>query len=308
MVNNSSNSTHFTNNFQSLPLPAEGNTPLYEAVNLAHAYGLNHIYLKDETQNPSGSFKDRAISYQLQHWIKEGKNNFVISSSGNAAISAAMYCIFYRVYLDIFLSSHTDENKRKRLLEIIGTHTDLCTIHYSPRARKDAFQFAKENQAINLVGSKDPNAIEGYSSLGKEIQKQLPQNVDALCMPISSGTGLLGLVAGLDDIPPLYAIQTTKIHPIADHFSHEIISTDSSLATAVSTYYTPHEQKVVELIKRTGGDAYAIRDNQIQDALEDMLSFEKKEISYDSALAIAGLKEAKKNHEIHSAICILTGI
>src|SRR5579872_570209 len=206
-------STHFKDKFRTFTTLGEGNTPLLLADKLAAKYGMEAIFFKDETVNPSGSFKDRATAYQITYWTQIGSKHFVLSSSGNAAISAALYAKKFNLTLDLFLSSKTTPYKLVRLKDIIED-ADV-SIHFSRTPKKEALAFAKESSAINLLASRDDNALEGYKTLGLEL---LEQKTDGIFMPTSSGAGILGIALGNECLTPLYAIQTTKINTIAKQF------------------------------------------------------------------------------------------
>jgi len=299
-------STRFRDRFQQYISLNEGGTPLVSSPLLANHYGIAAIYFKDETKNPTGSFKDRATAYQLTYWREMGHKQFVLSSSGNAAISAAAYCNKAGLQLDIFVSPVIPQLKKERLEA--AAQSEKIAIHYVHRPKHDAFQFAKVNDAINLVQSKDDSAIEGYKTLGFELTEEMKEPINGIFMPTSSGTGLIGIGEGTDFSIPLYAIQTTKVYPIARHFDTEFIPTETSLSSAISAYATTRERNVVAKITATGGSSYAIRDEEIETALKDMKIYTNMDISYDSALSIAGLIRAlQEGKAINRAICILTG-
>lgn len=307
MFNTNKYFTQFNSKDQEKITLGEGNTPLYEAKKLANFYGLKNLYIKDETKNPSGSFKDRAIANQLSYYIKENKNHFVISSTGNAAISAALYCSKFDLYLDIFITSNTPKYKIERLLETINNNPNI-TIHYTNQPKKEAFQFAKDNNFINLRQSTDKLAIEGYISLGKEILNSAI-NTDGIFMPVSSGTGLLGVATGTNNSIPLFAIQTEKVFNIAKEFDTKYTPHETSLSNAISAKYSPLKNDLIHAINSTKGFSFAISDTLINETLKELYEIEGIKTSYDSILSIAGLKRAmKEKMPINSPICILTGV
>lgn len=284
-----------------------GDTPFYKADKLAKYLNIESIIFKDETKNPSGSFKDRAISHQLEYWESLGKTSFTISSSGNAAISAAFFISSIpTLKLDIFISEAIEPYKLERINKYIK---DNILIHKSKTARKDAILFSKQTGAINLTGSKDPEARKGYKSLGKEISSYFQNKaLDAVFIPVSSGMGLLGMMDGYSNRYPTFACQTTKVYEIAKHFENEIESSPSSLASAIQARIIPDKVEIIRQLKESGGYALAISDIELKEALEALKSTENVTFSYDSLLSLAGLiKSIKKGRSIKSALCILTG-
>lgn len=236
----------------------------------------------------------------------DGKKHFVLSSSGNAAISWALYSKTFHASLDIFLSHTSEEYKRARLEQIID-QTKNIKIHYTKQPRKEAIMFAREHRYTNVLASKDEHALDGYASLGLEISHaHIP--FDGVFMPVSTGTGLLGLALGLAKPIPLYAIQTEKVSTIASHFDTDFSLSTYSLATAISAHIVPKKKELIEMIGKTGGGGYVISDINLRHALKDMAKTEHIKVSYDSALAVAGLKKALDTEvHIEHALCILTG-
>ena len=117
------------------------------------------VYLKREDLNPTGSAKDRALPLQIKKLIKTGYRQAVISSSGNAAISALYYCRQEDIPLKIFLSPKTDPSKLKTIL----SQNKDTVLSLSPNSL--AFKYAKTHQAYLLRQSTDPNAQIGYSAI-----------------------------------------------------------------------------------------------------------------------------------------------
>ena len=78
-------------NIKNIVTLGEGGTPLIKAKNLSEKIGVKHIFLKDETRNPTGSFKDRPMSVGVSKAVEFGADSVVAASSGNAAIALAAY-------------------------------------------------------------------------------------------------------------------------------------------------------------------------------------------------------------------------
>lgn len=298
---------HFTrsdHNFQPEDLPEPGRTPFIECPHLAQRYHIQQLFMKDESVNPSGSFKDRAIVMQLKH--AQG-SHFVISSSGNAAISASFYCKKFQYALDIFVSDSIPSYKRERLQKVMND-TPTIHIHFSKKPKQEAFMLSKQKGYQNLQQSKDQYARQGYATLGQELIHEMPIITDGIFIPTSSGTGLLGIGDGLGWKYPLFAIQTAKIHPIAAYFDTHIPQATRSLASAIVAHVIPQKAEIIRRIKETHGGALSISDEELKNALQDMKETEGMDISYDSALAVAGLRKALlKGFSISCAVCILTG-
>jgi len=247
------------------------------------------VYLKREDQNLTGSVKDRALPVQIQNLERQGFKKAVISSSGNAALSAIHFCQPKNIKLDIFLSTKIDPKKRKKIEELTSS------IHFSKTPIKEAFRFSKKENAYLLRQSTDPSALEGYQDLGKEIRRQLPQ-VTAIFFPVGSGTTLLGTYQGIfkscPDTVKFFAVQPASHAPIASIFDPNVKKERKSSTSALSVKFLPLKEKIIEAISKSNGDAFVISEKKLQKA---RLILEKNDIStsLEGALSYAGYKKAK---------------
>ena len=273
----------------------EGNTPLIK---------IDSIYFKCEFKNPTGSHKDRAFAYQISQLSKKCIKRAVISSSGNSAISAARYCKIAGIDLHIFVSGKINSKKLK-ILEDLG-----CKIITTQKPVSEAFKFGKINNAYNLRQSTDPNAPVGYQDIAAEIIKEgiIP---DGVFVPVSSGTAAVGISIGFEKLNhsvPIHAVQTDTVHPISSVFDKNFQkSSENSLADAIVARFTPREEEVIAIIKKTHGAGWVISNNQIKVA-HSWLQSHDLNCSYEGALTLAALWKAQKNgFSFKSPVCILTG-
>jgi threonine synthase len=297
-------------------------TPLEYYAELAEKISINQLLVKREDLNPSGSHKDRAIWHMFDSYIERGTKYFVISSSGNAAISAAYYCVQKPVLkLDIFISPRMPEAKKKRLDEIVSNNSNI-SVHVSQTAKSEAIKFAKGNHYQLIRTSTDDIALEGYKNLASELvdditQLKLGQSEFNIFMPTSSGTTLVGLsdlrhsniLENVGMSFRLHAVQTTKCHIIARAFDDDFQPSDSSLASAIVDTVAHRKEEVVKLIRDTGGSGWVISDEALNTAravLENNTDI--KNASWDSLLSLAGLlKVLAKKWPAKNALLLFSG-
>jgi len=264
---------------------------------------IEGIIFKREDENPSGSVKDRGISYQLNWAKKQGIKDLVISSSGNAAISACYFCQKLELNLSVFVSPKI--NKKK--LEII--HNYPFRVFVSPRAKSDSIKFAKKNNFFHLRASTDPRGKAGYQAVAKEIVANQGQ-VDSIFIPVSSGTILVGIAEGFKAIgylPQIHAVQTTAVHAIVRNFNQDFVATKTSLASALVAKYTPCKKQAINLIKESGGFGWIISDQEIL-AADQWLQEKGIITSFEGGAALAAIWKAKKNNwQLGKTACLLTG-
>lgn len=263
------------------------------------------IGFKREDLNPTGSVKDRGMSFQISRLVEEGVRSFAISSSGNAGISAASYCQEKGVALRVFVSRHVDQSKLEALKDI-GVEIDV-----SDRPVSGAYRWAKESGAYNLRPAKDDLGSVGFRSLGEELADE---EADVVFFPVSSGTTFVGAAEGVLSVSPtlprMFAVQTSGCHGIVRDLESDFTSEEASLATGIVAKSVPRKQEVLDIIGRSNGGGLVVDNEQIQ-AAYDWLHGREMYVSYDAAVSLAGLWKAAKNGlidiEKERVVCILTG-
>lgn len=272
----------------------EGATPLLK---------IEDIYFKCEYKNPTGSVKDRGIAYQISN-LKENKIKYaVISSSGNAGIAAAKYCRQAKVKLTVFISPRINRTKLKILkglkAKIIATLKPIS----------GAIRYAKEFKAYNLRPSTDFHAVTGFATIAYEIVEALPE-ADAIFIPVSSGTTLVGIGRGIKKIRKkiaLHAVQTEAVHPVGEIYDKDYFPKDHSIADAMVAKVTPRRNQILEAIRVNHGSGWVVSDDQIMHA-HQWLKGHGITCSYEGAAGLAGYWKAKeKGFNYQCPVCLLTG-
>ncbi len=296
---------------------SEGNTPLQNNQNLAKQLNLQEIYLKREDLNPTGSHKDRGLTFQISAHIQDGQKEFVISSSGNSAISAVHLLKDSKKILHIFLSSKLSVQKITRLVTPLknisndifkgkDTEFENFQFYFSDKPLSNAFSFAKKNELTLLRGSTDIYGFEGFKTIVYEIQSQ-KIDYDSIFIPTSSGTTAKGIYEALEKTKPLHLIQTTKINTLVHRFDKDYNPSVTSLADSIVDRVGHRAMEIEEIIKNSKGTGWIISDSEILKA-QEILKNLNIQTSNESALTIAGIMKAKKNGwKIKKPLCIFTG-
>jgi threonine synthase len=286
-------------------------TPITLAPNLTKSLGIkNKIYLKREDLHPLGSHKGRSIPVMIETYLKRGIHDFVISSSGNAALAAAMYLKKYNqkskkqpINLQILVGKNISPEKLKSIKKLT-TKNILLTQTDNPK--QTAFQIEKALPIIWLRQSTDNTALTGYETLAKELAKT--KNLQMIFIPTSSGTTAEGLYRGFKKLklkPQIHIVQTTACHS----FITGNINTATSLAKAIVDKIAHRKKNILKIIKQTKGAGWIANDRQIKWAIKLLAKTEKIKISPNSALALVGLKQAleKKKKLVGSVVLLITG-
>lgn len=298
-------------------------TPLYKISLGKSTYG--EFWAKLESRNPTGSHKDRSLPVWIAHYLAKGINNFCISSSGNSALSAANFCDKSNLKLYVFVRPNIDKQKLAILKQSRST-----ILKFTPTPKRDAIQFSKMHGAINLRASTDDIALVGYREITQELLRQLPR-IHNIFVPTSSGATLEGMYEEFRvqkvEMPAFYAIQTTRVHPIASNFETNFHSESESLATAIVDNIAHRKNSLIRIIKKTGGGGYIISNSELEatrkilraaqiykprplDAKE-LFGINPTESGWQSVLAMAGFlrwgrqkSNSIKNNSI--SVCLFT--
>ncbi len=292
-------------------------TPQQSHTSLAQALGVQEVWLKREDMHPYGSQKGRSIPLMIQTYFKhQGLTRFVISSSGNAALAGALTVKKHnqnnphaKISLQIFVGQHIDVTKLKKLQTVIKDE-EYIALEQHTNPKQQAFQLDKQGQAKFLRQSTDDLALEGYTELAQELSK-IP-NLQAIFIPTSSGTTAQGLAqafSSLNQKPQIHIVQTETCHPLAEQFDTPRGMEKTSLAGAIVDNIAHRKQQVQELIQQSGGYGWIVNNQEIQQAKTITMEKTNIDISFNSALSVAGVRKAvEKGWKWNGAVvCLITG-
>lgn len=303
----------------------ECGTPYLEGTKLADQVGLASLWLKDESRNPTGSFKDRAISLCVSAAKSFGCKRIVAASSGNGAASAAAYGARAGIETIVVVPETAPAAKT--------VHAQTCgaRIHRIlggfDRSYRYAKELAKGDGVMNLTTTfLSPMGVEGYKTIAYELYFQAAELPEYIFIPVGAGPLLYGIYKGfaelketgrIERIPRLAAVQSQGCAPIArawESGTKTVCWTDpGGVASAISDPLKGYEDNgdlAVSGILASGGFAVTVGDGEILAAGKMLGSMEGLFVEPSSASALAGLLKAKREGRIlssDSAALILTG-
>ena len=196
----------------------EGHTPLIPR--------SKNVYVKDETVNPTGSFKDRGMALAITMAKAQGVKAICLPSAGNAGISAAAYCQAADIECNVFLPETIPEPFKKETEK----YNSILTL--SGQTISDAAKFMQENKKddwFDISTLKEPFRVEGKKTLGYEIAEQLGWEFpDVVVYETGGGTGLIGMWKAFKEIqgmgwvkgplPRMVAAQSDGCAPVVKAF------------------------------------------------------------------------------------------
>ncbi len=286
------------------PLPV-GQTPLLDVANLRHALGTPHLWVKDDTRNPSGSTKDRASHLVVAKALEYGYKTIACASTGNAATALAAVAAAAGVEAVVFVPASAPEAKLvqmlaygARLLPVEGTYDQAFELSASACER---FGWYNRNTAYN------PYTIEGKKTAALEIAAQIaPQEVDAVLVPTGDGVIVSGVAKGFADLercglirrcPRLVAVQPEGSAAIAEALSSGAetitpLKRATSVADSLNVKTPRNALLALRRIRASGGGAVIVSDDAIVAAIAELARSTGVFAEPAGAAALAGLHAA----------------
>lgn len=234
------------------PELGEGDTPVVELPALAAAWGLDSLALKREDLNPNGSHKDRGLLYQVARRHGPRPQTHVISSSGNAATSAASACAAVGDRLVAFVAPDTDPAKVGRIAARGGV------VVQATKPVNFARYAARVFGLVNLRGTADPLASHGYRSLAGELVEAGAEQVLTFSSSGVSATGLLDGFARLGGGPALWSVQSGRCIALARALDADAVEDPDSPAGRLGARNPPGAEELAERLRSGGGGAMAV--------------------------------------------------
>ncbi|RLI59045.1 MAG: threonine synthase [Candidatus Thorarchaeota archaeon] len=288
----------------------EGWTPMLTPRRLGKHLGLKMLRIKDESQNPTASFKDRGLCTAVSKHVELGVNEFALPSAGNAAVSMSAYCAAAGAKATIFMPADTprpffDECR------LFGAETISVEGDISDAGR----EMNKMNGDWTVLSTtKEPYRVEGKKTLGFEICEQSGWRVpDIVICPTGGGTAVIGIWKAFDELealgligrerPRMFAAQSGGCAPIVHAFEKGLDTIEpwmngrtQALGLRVPSPFAG--RLILQALRRSGGGAVAVADQDIVEIKSMVGKMEGMNICPESAVAIAGLRNLLESGKI----------
>lgn len=266
----------------------EGMTPILELKRLQSAYELPNLLLKDESKNPTGSFKARGLSAAVSKAKEFGFHTCIIPTAGNAGGALAAYCAKANIKAIVVMPRHTPQVFKDEC-ELYGAELILVDGLISDCAKKVA-QLKESINCFDISTMKEPYRLEGKKTMGYEIAEQLNWTLpDVILYPTGGGTGLIGMWKAFkemqqmgwigDKMPRLYAVQAENCQPVVQTWkglqpNAKNYVGQPSLANGLAVPNPFAEEMMLKALRESKGQPLAVNDDDMVSAVKEIASTE----------------------------------
>lgn len=281
----------------------EGQTSLLRSNQINEKIGLKDLFFKNETQNPTWTFKDRGTAFSVQNASSLGYRRLGTLSSGNMGASVAAFGSRARMDTFILLKANAPREKIDALT-VYGAKAIQVSGNYG-EAYYRALEIGKVFD-IYISISDDPMRIEGYKSLAFEVYEQLEcEAPDYVALPVGSGGLCRGILKGFEElheagfihkVPRFIGVQTQGCSPTVDAYEKgndriEYFEDALTLDHVLENPYPASGNQVIRKIRSNEGVLLKVSNKEILEA-ELLLAKEGIFAQPASATALAGLVRA----------------
>jgi threonine synthase len=291
----------------------EGNTPLVRAASLESRTGAR-VYLKLESMNPTGSFKDRGMVVAVAKALETGSRAVICASTGNTSASAAAYAGRYG--LRCYVVVPKGNIAQGKLAQAIAHGARILAVDGSFDDALHLVQQIADRHPITLVNSVNPHRIAGQQTAAWEIVDALGDAPDIHCIPVGNAGNIsaywMGYVAAFQSEharqkPRMYGFQAAGAAPLV---SGKPVDHPETIATAIRVGRPASWESAIRARDESGGEIRAVTDDEILAAYEHLAREEGVFCEPASAASVAGLlslQAAGVDLEGKQVVCVITG-
>jgi len=303
----------------------EGDTPLLGSGRLAEVLGLKKLYLKDETRNPSGTFKDRSVSVGVTVGKENDVTDVSTASTGNAGASLAAYSAKAGMKCRIIIPATASPTK---LVQAMAYGATIIPIQGSVDAALGLLREAYDAWGwypIPTSGPINPYQAEGAKTIAYEISSQLKDEPpDWVFYPICGGDNIAANWKGFKELemlnmagkpPKLVGVQTSACDSLVEPLreGHERIRTirnPQTIASSICIEYPPTGLAALRAIKESKGVAIGVTDEEMLEAQSLLAAREGIFAEPASASVVAALRRLVDQGVVardDTLVCVITG-
>ncbi|WP_428657921.1 threonine synthase [Runella sp.] len=279
----------------------EGMTPILSLQRLSGEYGFEQLYLKDESANPTGSFKARGMSVAISKAKELGIQRCIVPTAGNAGGAMSAYCAKAGMEATVVMPAFTPRlfkeecrNFGANVVEVNGL-IDACGQKVRELREKDPDLF-------DVSTMKEPYRLEGKKTMGFEIAEQFEGTLpDVIIYPTGGGTGLIGIWKAFEEmrtlgwiagkLPRMVAIQAANCAPIWSDVTKEEFLPKPSLANGLAVPYPFAKGLILSVLEESKGGVYSVTEEELIAGTHELMTKEGIFAAPEGGAIWAGLKK-----------------
>ena len=288
----------------------EGGAPLLRSTNLASNLGLKNLYIKDESINPTGTFKALGLSAAVSRAKELGVENVIIPTAGNAGGALSAYAARASIQAYVIMPESTP---RANMIESV---TYNAQVDFVDGLINDAAILAqkrvKEEGFFDVSTFKEPYRVEGKKIMGYELAEALEWTLpDVIIYPTGGGTGLVGMWKAFEEMealgwlenskrPRMVSVQADGCAPVVKAFEAredhcEVWKDAHTLAYGLCVPKSFADKLILDCLRESGGTAISVSDDNIFNAQNKLAINEGIFAAPEGAATLAGLEKLLKN-------------
>jgi len=300
----------------------EGGTPLYPAENLKRDIGYRRLYVKNEGENPTCSFKDRGMTVGVSKAMELGMKKVACASTGNTSASLAAYSA--HAALSCYVMIPSGKIALGKLAQAIVYGAKVIPIKGNFDQALEAVMEASRRFNIYLLNSINPYRLEGQKTIAYEIFDQLQEVPDRIILPVGNAGNISAIWKGfkelkaagfIDRLPVMTGIQAQGSMPMVRMFAEELSelipeASPETVATAIRIGNPVSWQKAINAVRESGGLMESVTDDEILAAQRTLASREGIFVEPASASSVAGLLKLQGHGAIdedETTVLVTTG-
>jgi threonine synthase len=284
----------------------EGGTPLLPAPTLGAKLWLDRILIKDEGQNPTGSFKARGLSAAVSRAWELGAQAIALPSAGNAASAATAYAARAGLPAHVFMP---EDAPAVTITECRMAGADVTLVPGLINDAGAALRAANPGDWFDVSTLKEPYRAEGKKTMGLELVEQLGWRVpDAIVYPTGGGTGIVGMWKAFAELemmgligkkrPKMIVVQAVGCAPIVRAFERgerhaEPFADAETSAAGLRVPVAIGDYLILDAVRASGGTAITVSEAELMDGVRAVARHEGLLVSPEAGAAFAALPKLR---------------
>ncbi|MCZ6818380.1 MAG: threonine synthase [Calditrichaeota bacterium] len=290
----------------------EGLTPLIRVDKVAAKIGLSDVWVKDEGQIPTGSFKARGLAMAVSKALELGVRELAIPTAGNAGGALAAYGVKAGMTCHIFMPKDVPQINYMEA-KLTGANVTLVEGLISDCGKMVA-EKKDEMGWFDVSTLKEPYRLEGKKTMGLELAEQFDWRLpDVVIYPTGGGTGLIGMWKAfgelremgwlIGDFPRMISVQSEGCDPItrafeAGKFVSEFFDNAQTVAAGLRVPKAFGDTLILEALQASGGKAVSVPDEEILNSMTELARGEGLIVCPEGAATWSALKKLRDAGDI----------